>query len=136
MPLENNELFFSKAYSMPEHQKGNQIGNLMRRPRTEHVLIATVYETAPTPEGQAEISKNFSHESVIKEDTIISISEFQYRYGNLRQSLALRKLKGESLSNIQEILLSNLNAKLKTLMRSENDMTELDSLKKFIEEYG
>jgi hypothetical protein len=66
----------------------------------------------------------------------MSIQDFNRRYGNLRQALALKKIKGELLTNMQSILLNNLNAKIRSLLTSENESDSFKTLKKFIEKYN
>ena len=134
MSLTNNADYFEKVYrSFDQSKIGNSKSYVVPKGNT---LITAIYETPQSTESFSDSQRDhFSFGSIIQEDTPMSIQDFNRRYGNLRQALALKKIKGELLTNMQSILLNNLNAKIRSLLTSENESDRFKTLKKFIEKY-
>ena len=134
MSLTNNADYFEKVYrSFDQSKIGNSKSYVVPKGNT---LITAIYETPQSTESFSDSQRDhFSFGSIIQEDTPMSIQDFNRRYGNLRQALALKKIKGELLTNMQSILLNNLNAKIRSLLTSENESDSFKTLKKFIEKY-
>lgn len=138
------------CYRFTKWINSSELTNLLKTYNLEPVYINTVeeevfiyYGTALTGTQEIELqaavaahepSKPTIPRAVTPRQIRMALQAFNERYGNIRQDLALKKVRGEHLSNFESLQLASLNSRLKNLLSTTGENRHIATLEKFLQE--
>ncbi len=92
------------------HRPKPKLARMLERPRSHGRLFQRLGGTPVVADASEVLSED------LRDSNMLTLSEFSQRYMDLRDELALRKLRGEALTSREQSALQVLNKRLEELL--------------------